>query len=234
MTLNEALTELESYGSEQTRKVLKRHGAKDPFFGVRIEYLRKIQKKIGKDHKLALELFETGNTDAMQLAGYICEPDKLSKDDLQCWAEKSYWYLLSEYTVPSVAAETGFGLAAAIDWIKSDKENIASTGWATLATIIAKGKYSDLNIKILEELLAFIPGKIHQSPNRVRYTMNNFIIAAGGCLPELNQLSKEAAVKTGKVHVDMGGTSCKVPDALKYIEKTASRFNKRAATKAGK
>jgi 3-methyladenine DNA glycosylase AlkD len=226
MTLKEVLTELKSYGNEQTRKVLKRHGAKEPFFGVKIEYLRKIQKKIRKDHELALELFETGNTDAMQLAGYICEPDKFSMADLQNWAEKSYWYLLSEYTVASVAAESGLGFEAATGWIKSDRENIASSGWATLAVLIAKKKDTSLDPDILQELLESIPGRIHQSPDRVRYTMNNFVIAAGAFVPELHQLSIETAKKTGKVSVDMGGTACKVPDAITYIGKIHSRTDK--------
>lgn len=226
MTLNEVLSELKAYGSEQTRKVLKRHGAKEPFFGVKVENLKKIQKKIGKDHKLAMELFETGNTDAMQLAGYICEPERLSMDDLQRWAELSYWYLLSEYTVAAVAADTGFGFEAATGWIKSDRENIASSGWATLATLIAKRKDSSTDVTVLKYLLESIPGMIHQSPNRVRYTMNNFIIAAGAYLPELTGLSKETALKIGKVRVDMGDTACKVPDALTYIQKTASRRGK--------
>ena len=223
MSLEEVLIELKSYGSDQTKKVLARHGAKEPFFGVKVEFLKKIQKKIKKDHDLALRLFETGNTDAMQLAGYICDPLKMTRQDLQSWAEKSYWYLLSEYTVATVAAETDCGFETALEWIKSGRENIASAGWATLSAIIIKKKVSSLNKSILTELLSSIPGVINQAPNRVKYTMNGFIIAAGGYLSELHQLSLETAIKVGKVKVDMGGTSCKVPDALSYIRKIESR-----------
>ena len=45
MTLNEVMQELESYGEESTKKTLMKHGAKEPFFGVRVQDLKKILKK---------------------------------------------------------------------------------------------------------------------------------------------------------------------------------------------
>ena len=46
MTLKEVLTELESLGSEQTRKVLRKHGATDPFFGVKIGDMKNLRKAL--------------------------------------------------------------------------------------------------------------------------------------------------------------------------------------------
>src|SRR5947209_7953223 len=48
-----------------------KHGAREPFFGVKIEDLKKIQKRIKKDYQLALDLYATGISDAMYLAGLI-------------------------------------------------------------------------------------------------------------------------------------------------------------------
>ena len=48
MTKEEVLQQLERYGNEGTKKVLMRHGAKEPFFGVKVQDLKKIQKKIKK------------------------------------------------------------------------------------------------------------------------------------------------------------------------------------------
>ena len=45
----------------------------------------------------------------MYLAGLIADENKMTKEDLQEWVEMAYWYLLSEYTVPSVAAESRYG-----------------------------------------------------------------------------------------------------------------------------
>jgi hypothetical protein len=53
--------------------------------------------------------------------------------------------------------------------------------------------------------------------------MNGFVIAVGAYVPELTELALKTADKIGKVEVDMGGTSCKVPDARAYIEKIQQR-----------
>ena len=73
MTIQEILEELKSYSNESIKKVLLKHGAKEPFYGVKIEDLKKIQKKIRKDYKIALELYNTGISDAMYLAGLIAD-----------------------------------------------------------------------------------------------------------------------------------------------------------------
>ena len=80
---------LKSLGSEQTKKVLTRHGAKEPFYGVKVEDLKKIQKKIKINDTLAKELYETGNSDAMYLAGLIADPTAMTKSDLNNWAKKA-------------------------------------------------------------------------------------------------------------------------------------------------
>ncbi|HSD15124.1 MAG TPA: DNA alkylation repair protein, partial [Flavobacterium sp.] len=71
MTTTEIMAQLESFGSENIKKILLKHGVKEPFFGVKIEHLKTIEKKIKKDYALALELYATNNADAMYLAGLI-------------------------------------------------------------------------------------------------------------------------------------------------------------------
>src|SRR5438132_981044 len=93
MTAQEIVQELKSHGSEATKKVLLKHGAKEPFFGVKIEDLKKIQKRIKKNHQLALELYDTGISDAMYLAGLIADDGQMTRKDLQRWVEQAYWYM---------------------------------------------------------------------------------------------------------------------------------------------
>ncbi len=50
--------------------------------------MKPIQKKIKKDYALALELFDTGNSDAQYLAGLIADETKMSKKDLNNWVKK--------------------------------------------------------------------------------------------------------------------------------------------------
>jgi len=219
MTKEEIFAELKSKGSEQTKKVLTKHGACEPFYGVKVADLKQIVKKVKKNHELSLELYATGNSDAMYLAGLIADEKKITEKDLRKWAEKAYWYYLSEYTVAWVAAESNFGWKLAMDWIESDKENIASSGWATLANLVGIKPDSELNIHRLAQLLDRVVEDIHQSPNRVRYTMNGFVIATGTHVASLNDKASEVAAKIGKVSVNVGDTACKVPLATDYIDK---------------
>src|SRR4051794_17019953 len=103
------MEELQSLGSESIKRVLLKHGAREPFFGVKVEHLKKIQKRIKKDYQLALDLYETGNTDAMYLAGLIADDARMTKKDLNKWVKKAYWHMLSGYTVPAVAAGSPYG-----------------------------------------------------------------------------------------------------------------------------
>jgi len=63
--------QLEALGSEQTRKNLRRHGATDPFFGVKVGDLKPVAQKLKGQQDLALQLYATGNSDAQYLAGMI-------------------------------------------------------------------------------------------------------------------------------------------------------------------
>lgn len=223
MTAPEILEELSKLGNENTKKILMNHGAKEPFFGVKIEHLKKFQKAIKKDYRLSLELFDTGNSDAMYLAGLIADEKRMTKADLQKWVERAYWYMLSEYTVAWVAAESDYGYELAREWIESGQENIASAGWATLASLVSIKADDELNITELEQLLERVSRTIHQAPNRVRYAMNGFVIALGCYVPALTGKAIRAAEQIGLVRVDMGGTACKVPKAVEYIEKVRSK-----------
>ena len=55
MTAEEIVAQLRALGKDTYKKVLLNHGIKEPLFGVKIEDLKKIQKKIKKDHRLALD-----------------------------------------------------------------------------------------------------------------------------------------------------------------------------------
>ncbi|MBC5992392.1 DNA alkylation repair protein [Pontibacter cellulosilyticus] len=219
MTTPDIMQQLASLGCETTKNTLTRHGAKEPFFGVRVGDLKPIQKKIKKNHALALELYETGNSDAMYLAGLIADETAMTKEDLQRWAEQAYWYMLSEYTVAWVASESKYGFELAKEWIKSDNERLVTAGWATLSNLGGIKPDHELDLDYLSQQLDFVQQHIHSSLNRIRYTMNGFVIAMGSFVPALTEKARAVAAAIGKVEVYMGQTSCKVPEASPYIEK---------------
>jgi len=110
-----------------------------------------------------------------------------------------------------------------LQWIDSEKENIASAGWATLASIAAVKTDDEIDPTLYRQLLKRVSRTIHTEKNRVRHTMNNFVIAVGGYCTHLSADAVNVASTLGKVQVDMGGTACKVPDATVYIQKMHDR-----------
>ena len=221
MTKDEVMSQLEAMGTEQTKKTFTRHGAKEPFFGVKVGDLKKLQKKIKKNHALSLELWQTGNTDAMYLAGLIADETQISADHLRGWVKDAYWSYLNEYTVPWVAADSGNAWELGLEWIDAPDEQTQAAGWGTLSSMLSSAQYDELDIPALEGLLDRVAKEIDGAENRTRYTMNGFVIAAGSFVEELTSKAMAVADAIGKVEVFMGDTACKVPLATQYIKKVA-------------
>lgn len=229
-TTASVMAELKKKGSEKMRAMYARHGmATGNVYGVSIADLKAIAKTIKGQQALACELYGTQNLDAMYLAGMVADGTKMSKKELNAWAEGSgNLQMIAEYTVPWVAVENADGRALAMQWIQSTKEFVASAGWCTYSGLLATKPDAELDLKEIEGLLATIVKGIHSAPNRVRYTMNNFVIAVGTYVKPLGKQAKAAATKIGEVTVDMGDTACVVRSALEQIEKIEK------AGKAGK
>jgi hypothetical protein len=219
MTASNLLKELESLGDERTRKTLMRHGAREPLFGVKIAELQKIRKRIKTDHELALELYDSGNYDAMYLAGLIADDARMTKTQLRKWTRGAYGGSLSGATVPWVATGSPHGCDLALEWIDSPKEHIASIGWSTLASIVSVWPDEELSIPVLRKLLQRTIKEIHKAPGDVRYAMNGFLIAIGSCVVPLSETALKTAEAIGEVYVDHGDTSCRTPFAPDYIRK---------------
>ena len=216
------LDEIKPLGSEGYRKVLRHHGVTGPCFGVKIADLKQIQKRIRKDYRLALALYDTGIYDAMYLAGLIADDARMTRKDLQGWVDQACGPLAGA-TVAWVAAGSPHGWELAREWIDSDKAMAAVAGWATLSCLTSIKDDAELDALALQHLLQRVQRTIHQSPDPVRYHMNAFVICIGTCVAALTGLAKEAAEQIGPVHVDMGRTACQVPAAADSIRKAEAR-----------
>ncbi|MFO0797135.1 MAG: DNA alkylation repair protein [Gemmataceae bacterium] len=230
MTAAEVLTEIEPLGTEQYRKVLRNHGVTDACFGVKIEDLKKVQKRVKTDYQLALDLYATGICDAQYLAGLVADDARMTKADLRRWVAGAGCDALCQYTVAWVATGSKHGRELALEWIDAKKERTAVAGWATLGCLVAVVADADLDLAELTQLLARVEKAIHDEPDRVRYAMNGFVIAAGSYVAPLHDAAVATAKRIGRVTVDMGDTACKVPYAPEYIAKAVARGVKKRKT----
>jgi 3-methyladenine DNA glycosylase AlkD len=220
-TVASIMADLKKQGTAQTRKIYARHGmATDNMFGVSVADLKLIAKKIKGQQALALELYATGNLDAMYLAGMVADGSLMTKAELNAWADgAASLQMIAEYTVPWVTVENPHARDLAIPWMKSKQERVACAGWCTYAGLVATQPDEALDLAEIEGLLGTVVEGISSAQNRVRYTMNGFVIAVGSYVKPLLKQAKAAARRIGAVSVDVGDTACKIPLATACIEK---------------
>jgi 3-methyladenine DNA glycosylase AlkD len=222
MTVDDVMEELARLGTESTKKTHMRHGAPEPLFGVRIGDMKPLIKKLKGQQEIALELYATKNSDAMYLAGLLADGAKMTRKQLDQWANAATWHMIAGYTVPWVTSDNPKAVEIACKWTESKKELVAVAGWSTLASVASVIPDEDLPIEDFSNWLDRCVSTIHASANRVRYAMNGFVISVGTYVAPLGKQSIEVARKIGKVEVDMGQTDCKIPDAENYILKCRS------------
>jgi 3-methyladenine DNA glycosylase AlkD len=220
-TVRAILADLEKAADPQTKKTLVRHGTPpDKLFGVKVANLKPIAKKIKGEQQLGLELYDTGNRDAMYLAGLIVDGSQMTTKQLDAWIRQSRGYAgIAEGTVVWVAAEHPKAVAIANKWTRSKNDTTAAAGWALYGGCLATRPDEELDLDEICAHLDRVVATIHRAQNRERYEMNQFVICVGTHVKPLLPQAKAAAKKIGSVEVDMGSTACKTPLASEYIAK---------------
>src|SRR5450432_1617072 len=101
-TAASVMADLKKKGTDKMRRMYVRHGmAAGNAFGVSMADLKLIAKSIKGQRALACELYETGNLDAMYLAGMVADGSQMTKKQLNQWADgAANLQMISEYTVP--------------------------------------------------------------------------------------------------------------------------------------
>lgn len=220
LTLAEVMKLLEQAGSEQARKTYTRHGATGPMFGVAFGTLGALQKRIRVDHDLALQLWETGNVDARNLAMKIADPAAIQPSELDRWARENPMRMCELY-IGSLAQESGQGPAKAKEWLASADDKLRATGWTLISVLANRDEQTPDDT--FARYLARIETSIRSEANEVKAAMNGALIAIGGRSPALRKTAAAVARRIGRVEVDHGATACETPDAVSYIEKLWAR-----------
>ncbi|HTJ42030.1 MAG TPA: DNA alkylation repair protein [Kofleriaceae bacterium] len=229
MDAGAALSALEKAGTEQNRKVYKRHGYPEPLFGVSFATLDKLAKQIGRDQDLAETLWESGNTDARILGAMIADPEAITRDVADRWVAEARCSTLVDY-VAKIVARSPLALPCMSSWVGSDDEWIGRGGWSVMSVLA--NEHPEVPDASFTPYLAVIERKIEAAKNRTREAMNTALIAIGGRSDALATPATAAAKRIGEVEVDHGDTACETPDAVSYIKKMRARAKPAAKKKA--
>ena len=195
------MQELETLSNERIKKSTISNGGIEPLFGVATGKMKPIAKKVKGNQTLAEQLYATGNYDAMYFAGIIADPMTMTESDFERWMDAAYFYMLSDYVVAVTLAETDFAQSVADKWIASGEELRMSAGWSCYCWLLGNRPDVEFNASKLADMLDQVENTIHDSPERTKSAMNNFIYTVGISYLPLHDKAVETAKAVGPVEV---------------------------------
>ena len=179
MDVQAIMKELEALGTERTKNIYMKQGAKEPLYGVATGAMKPILRAVKINQKLAEELYATGNYDAMYLAGMIADPKAMTGADFDRWMESAYFHMISDFIVAVTLAETDIAQEVSDRWIRSGKELYISAGYSCYCWLLGNRKDEEFDPEKLSEMLDTVEKTIHLNPERARYAMNYFVTTVG-------------------------------------------------------
>lgn len=223
MNVEVVMQELEALSKERTKKIYLSNGAHEPLFGVATGAMKPLAKKIKINQPLAEELYATGNYDAMYLAGIIADPKSMTVSDFNRWMDSAYFYMLSDYVVAVTLAEADIAQEVADKWIASGEELRMSAGWSCYCWLLGNRSDDEFSESKIAGMLEIVKNTIHDSPERTKSAMNNFLYTVGISYLPLHEKAVETAKAVGTVEVKRDKKKSSILNAYESIQKDAAK-----------
>jgi 3-methyladenine DNA glycosylase AlkD len=223
MDFEMVMQELEALSNERLKKMYIGNGAQEPLFGVATGKMKPIAKKIKINQPLAEQLYATGNYDAMYFAGIIADPMAMTEADFDRWIDGAYFYMLSDYVVAVTLAEADIAQVVADKWIASGEELRMSAGWSCYCWLLGNRPDSEFSASKLASMLDQVEKTIHDSPDRTKSAMNNFIYTVAISYLPLHEKAIETAKEVGPVEMNRGKKKPSILLASENIQKELNR-----------
>jgi len=226
MKVKEIVKKLKKMGSKKDKEGMARFGieTKDAF-GVSIYKLRPLAKDIGKDHKLAQELWKTGIHEARLLAAHIDDPELVTKKQMDKWARDFDSWDIVDITCGHLFDRTEFAYLKAFEWSKRKEEFVKRSGFALMATLSVHDK--EASDKEFEKFFPVIKREATDERNFVKKAVNWALRQIG----KRNLALNKKAIKVGKEirKIDSRAARWIAADALRELEseKVLERLKKK-------
>ncbi|MDQ0971668.1 3-methyladenine DNA glycosylase AlkD [Neobacillus niacini] len=223
MDFEMVMQELQTLGKERMKKMYISNGAHEPVFGVATGAMKPLAKKIKINQPLAEQLYATGNYDAMYFAGIIADPMTMTEADFERWMDGAYFYMLSDYVVAVTLAEADIAQVVADKWIASGEELRMSAGWSCYCWLLGNRPDSEFSASKIARMLEQVNDTIHDSPERTKSAMNNFIYTVAISYLPLHEKAVETAKAVGPVEVKRDKKKSSILLASENIQKELDR-----------
>jgi 3-methyladenine DNA glycosylase AlkD len=229
---SEIISHLKSIGSEENRQGMKRYGIKiDRALGISHGVQRDIGKTIKRNHKRALELWNSGITEAQFIASVTADPGQFTADDARRWAaDFDSWDIVDGVT--DLFVECDFWRSLIDEFAADEREFVRRAAFAMMAwSSVHRKKEPDSTI------LGFLPiirEHAGDPRNFVWKAVSWALRSIGKRSMELNkaavELAKELAESADRTRRRIGKDSLRELTA----EKTIGAIAKREANRAKK
>ncbi len=193
-------------------------------YGVMVKDLREMAKEIGKDHDLAMELWNTGIHDARILAPLIVDVKHITEEQMESWVgDFDSWDVCDNCC--GIFAYTDMAYSKAEEWSRRDEEFVKRAGFVLMARLAVMDKMA-LDAKF-EYFLPMIRREAKDERNYVKKAVNWALRSIGKRNLTLNKkaikLSRELKVRKSKSARWIGS------DALRELEseKVQKRFKEK-------
>ncbi len=115
---------------------MKRYGMKTEHrLGVQIPELRRIAKETGKNHKLAIDLWETEIAEARILAAMIDDPKELTEAQMEDWVKDIDSWDIGDQVSMNLFEKTPLAWKKIVDWSRREEEFVKRTAFGLLACL---------------------------------------------------------------------------------------------------
>ena len=182
MTFDETMAKLKSLRHDGVYKQNAKNGAGDDQFGVKSADLRMVAKSIKSDKPLALELWKTGNMDAMMLAALIVKAKDLSLEELEEMVKSAKFWHAADYLNTNVVKQHPLKEEMRQKWMAANDPATNRSAWSLTVERVCKDPAGlDLN-GLVNRIEKELGENVDENP---KLTMENSKWMLNYCLAEI-------------------------------------------------
>lgn len=226
-TLDEVLNKLNEKAKSDQLEGMARFGiVGDQRMGVSVPDMRKMAKDIGKDHQLALDLWETGIPEAMIVAGMVAEPDKLTEEQMEDWVVDINSWDICDQVCMNLFEKSPYAEQKIFEWSAREEEFVKRTAYALIACLAWHDK--DASDQAFTKYFPVIKNGSTDDRNFVKKAVNWALRNIGKRNIELNQAAIQVAREIQAV--DSKSARWIASNAIRELEsdKVQERLRKKA------
>ena len=187
--------------------------------GVAVPDMRKLAKELGKNHQLALDLWQTGSPEAMIVAGMIADPAQLTEAQMEAWVVEIDSWDVCDQTCMNLFERSPLAWQKIRDWSEREEEFVKRTAFALLACLAWHNKKAEDGQFIA--LLPVIRAGATDNRNFVKKAVSWALRNIGKRNPNLNRAALETAREIQQL--DSKVAAWVAADAIRELKSDAVR-----------